>query len=103
MAESTMSDQERNEIIEQIRGRARKKVRARKGLAWHALVFSMANGAMYSINQTYSPEHQWFVWPLSAWGAGLLLHTASTFGGQSTTDALVEAEVQRELQRRGLV
>ena len=101
MTDSTMSDRERQKIIAEIRRRAHRKVRARKGLAWHALVYTMANGAMYSINQTYSPEHQWFVWPAAAWGAGLLLHAVGAMGSPDT-DAMVEAEVQREMQRRGL-
>jgi len=103
MAENPISDRERQEIIEKIRKQVYAKIRARKGLAWYVLIFAMVNSAMFAINQAYSPESMWFVWPLAAWGAGLLLHAVSVFGGGANTEALVDAEVQRELARRGLI
>lgn len=92
----------RARIEHEVRGKARRRVYGRIGFIWHLMVFLMANGAMLAINLTYSPNTMWFVWPLSAWGAGLLMHGVATFMTQGSTDAMIDAEVQRELARRGV-
>jgi len=94
---------ERASIEREVRQQAQRRVRNKVGFAWHAMVFAMANAAMYAINQNYTPTVNWFVWPLGGWGAALLMHAFGVFNGQGMTQDMVEAEVQRELQRRGLV
>jgi hypothetical protein len=89
-------------IEHDIRTQARRRVRARLGLAWHCVVYAMANVAMFAINQRYTPAVGWYVWPLAAWGAGLALHAFATVSATGTTDNLIEAEIVRERQRRGL-
>ncbi len=90
-------------IIENdIRAKARRRVRARVGLAWHVVVFAMANVAMFEINQRYSPSISWFVWPLGAWGAALALHAFGTLSAGGMTESMIEAEIARERARRGL-
>ena len=93
---------ERARIEHEVRQRAQKRVYKRVGFMWHAMVFMMANGAMIAINMHYSPQTTWFVWPLGGWGAALLMHAFATFGTGSMTSDMIEAEVQRELARRGL-
>lgn len=66
------------------------------------MVFAMANIALAAIHLHYNPGRMWFVWPLSGWGAGLLMHAFATFQGRGLTEDMVQAEIQRELQRRGL-
>ena len=90
------------EIERDIRAKAKKRVHSRLGLAWHAVVFAMANVAMYAINQRYSPGVTWFVWPLAAWGAGLALHAFATQSGGRMTEDMIAAEIARERTRRGL-
>lgn len=97
-----MEDRERERIIRQVRAKARKRVRQRVGFMWHLVVFLLAQVALYQINATYSPDTTWFVWPLGAWGAALLLHAFATFQGGGMTEETVEAEVRRELERRSL-
>ncbi len=89
-------------IERQIRERATRRVRARIGLMWHFAIFMMCNLALFAINQRYSPSVTWFVWPLAAWSTGLALHAFATLSGGGMTDAMVEAEIVREKQRRGL-
>jgi hypothetical protein len=79
---------------------ARRRVRRKVGLAWHALVFVLANGAMAAINHVTSPQYLWFAWPLAAWGAALLLHAFATFGTTGMVEDLQAREVERELARR---
>jgi hypothetical protein len=93
---------ERARIEREVRQRAQKRVYKRIGFMWHLLVFLMANGAMIAIDLRYSPNTSWFVWPLAGWGAALLMHAFATFGSRSVTSDMIEAEVQRELARRGL-
>jgi len=89
-------------IERRIREKATRRVYARVGLMWHFAVFVMANLAMYAINQRYSPNVTWFVWPLAAWGAGLAMHAFATLSSGGMTEEMIQAEIQREKQRRGL-
>jgi hypothetical protein len=85
-----------------IRRKARTRVWVKLAFMWHLVVFVMANAAMLAINLTYSPQTLWFVWPLVGWGSGLALHGLATFTGTKLTEDMVETEVERELERRGL-
>jgi hypothetical protein len=89
-------------IERSIRAKARRRVYARIGLTWHVVVFLMANAAMIAINERYSPTVTWFVWPLAAWGAGLAMHAFATFSSGGMTEEMIQAQIQREKQRRGL-
>jgi hypothetical protein len=97
-----MDAQERAKIERQIRAKATRKVGARIGFNWHLVVFVMANLAMLAINLQYSPDKMWFVWPLGGWGAALLLHAYATFSTLGSTEDMIQAEVDREMARRGL-
>lgn len=97
-----MDEIERAQIERRIRARAVKKVGSRLGFMWHAGLFAMANVAMLAINLNYSPDTLWFVWPLAAWGAGLLMHAFATFQAPGMTEDMIQAEIDREMARRGL-
>lgn len=99
---SPITAEERKRIEHSIREKAKSRVRKKLGFYWHFVVFAMANGAMIAINRAYSPDYNWFVWPLGAWGAALALHAFATFQGIGMSEDMIEAEVQRELARRGL-
>jgi hypothetical protein len=96
------SSRESAAIERSIRRKATRRVFARVGLMWHASVFAMANLAMYAINQRYSPTVAWFVWPLGAWGAALAMHAFATFSSGGMTEEMIQAQIQREKERRGL-
>jgi multidrug efflux pump subunit AcrB len=89
-------------IERRIRKKATRRVYARIGLMWHAAVFLMANVAMYAINQRYTPTATWFVWPLAGWGAALAMHAFATFSSGGMTEEMIQLQIQREKQRRGL-
>jgi hypothetical protein len=93
---------ERKRIEQSIRHKAQGRVRRKLGFYWHAVVFALANAAMLAINLQHSPGYLWFVWPLCGWGAALALHGFATFQGAGMSEAMIEAEVQRELSKRGL-
>jgi hypothetical protein len=97
-----MSSDERARIEREIRAKAARRVRTKLGFYWHVAVFTLANAAMVAINLAYTPERLWFVWPLGGWGAALVLHGLATFQSTSVTQDMIEAEVQRELAKRGL-
>jgi 2TM domain len=90
-------------IEHDIRARAKRRVRSRMGLAWHFVVFVIANVAMFEINQRYSPTVGWFVWPLAAWGTGLALHAFATLSSGGMTESMIQAEIARERVRRAAV
>lgn len=97
-----MEEAELAQFKREIREKAVRRVRAKLGFAWHAAVFFMANLTMVFINLRFSPATLWFVWPLFGWGAGLLLHGFAVFQSQGLSEDMVEAEVRRELEKRGL-
>jgi len=97
-----MSDEEREKIMREVRAKAKARVARRVGFMWHAAVFAMAQVAMFAINMNYSPDTTWFVWPLAGWGAALLMHAFATFQGQGMNEDMVEAEIERELRKRGI-
>lgn len=96
------TDEQRATVEREVRAKAIKRVRSKLGFYWHGLVFVLVNAAMVAINLNYSPEYLWFVWPLCAWGAALLMHAFATFGQAGLTEGMVQTEIKRELARRGL-
>lgn len=98
-----LTERERTALMHQIRADARSRVRARVGLTWHVVVFVMVNAALYAINQNYTPKVLWFVWPLGGWGFALVLHAFAALKTVGSVDDMVDAEVKREMERRGLV
>jgi 2TM domain len=97
-----ITDEQRASIEREVRAKAVKRVRVKLGFYWHALIFALVNSAIVAINLHYTPQHIWFVWPLGGWGAALLLQAFATFGGQGMTEDMVQAEIKRELSRRGV-
>jgi hypothetical protein len=89
-------------IERRIRDKAVRRVHGRVGLMWHFAVFVMANVAMFAINERYTPTVTWFVWPLAAWGAGLAMHAFATLSSGGMTEGMIQHEIQKERQRRGL-
>lgn len=94
--------QDRARIEREIRHKAERRVRMKMALYWHAAVFALVNAALIAINLAYTPDTLWFVWPLGGWGAALVLHALAAFQSGGLTSHMIDAEVQRELQRRGL-
>jgi hypothetical protein len=94
--------EERARIEREVRSQALKRVRAKVGFYWHFLCFALVNAALVAINLRYTPQQLWFVWPLAAWGAAVVLHAFAVFTGRGLTDDMIEAEVRRELARRGV-
>ena len=92
----------RSDIEREVRAAALAKVRAKLGFAWHLGIFVPVNVALFAINRAYSPDSAWFVWPLCAWAFALALHGAAVFQGAGVRESMLEAEIQRELSRRGL-
>lgn len=89
-------------IRAEIRAKAVKRMRMKLGFSWHLALFVLVNVALVAINFAYTPNVLWFVWPLCAWGVGVFLHGFAIFGGGGMNEEMLEAEVERELQKRGL-
>jgi 2TM domain len=92
----------RAEIEREVRAKARGRVRAKLGFGWHLAVFVLVNVVLYALNRSYTPNTLWFVWPLSGWGLALAFHALGVYQGSGIREEMLEAEVRRELARRGL-
>jgi hypothetical protein len=97
-----MDSAERREIERQVRATALSRVRAKLGFGWHLAAFVLINAALYAINHSYTPNTLWFVWPLAGWGLALAFHGFAVFQGAGLSDDMLQAEIRRELARRGL-
>ena len=97
-----MDNDERARIEREIRAKAMKKVGATIAFRWHLFVFVLVNVALAAINLTGDTTYLWFIWPLCGWGAGLAMHAYATFTVTGMAESMIEAEVQRELAKRGL-
>lgn len=97
-----MDAAERREIEREVRVKAQRRVRAKLGLGWHLAAFVLVNAALYALNHAYSPQTLWFVWPLAGWGTALAFHAFAVLQGTGMSEHMLEAEIQRELARRGL-
>jgi hypothetical protein len=93
---------ERTRIERRIRAKAQKRVRAKVGFYWHFMVFALVNAAAIAINLTQTPKYLWFIWLLAAWSIGLAFHAFATFSSGEMTSAMLEDEIARELERRGI-
>lgn len=93
---------QRAQIEDEVRRKASRKVGFRLGFYWHLAVFVLVNAGLAGINFSTSPGYLWFLWPLAGWGVGLALHAFGTLGAGDAREQMIEAEVQRELARRGL-
>jgi hypothetical protein len=96
-----MDDNERKRIEQEIRHDVAKRVRAKLGFYWHAAVYVLVNAGTAAINLTQTPDTLWFVWPLAGWGIGLAMH-AFAVAQHGLSASMIDAEVQRELAKRGI-
>jgi 2TM domain len=97
-----MDERQRQQLEREVRAKALSRVRAKIGFRWHFAAFALVNVALYAINRVYTPNTLWFVWPLGGWGVALAFHAFAVFQGSGASDDMLEAEIQRELARRGL-
>jgi hypothetical protein len=97
-----MEAAERREIEREVHAKARSRVRAKLGLAWHVAAFVLVNAALYALNHAYSPHTLWFVWPLAGWGTALAFHAFAVLSVTGLSEDMLQAEIRRELARRGL-
>jgi hypothetical protein len=93
---------ERARVEAEVRRKASRRVGFKLGFYWHVAVFALVNAALCAINLNTSPDYLWFLWPLAGWGVGLALHGFGTLGLGNARERMIEAEVERELARRGL-
>jgi hypothetical protein len=96
-----MDDSERIELERRIRAKAVRRARGRLALRWHALVFVLVNALLYVVNMMTTPLLPWFLWPLCGWGVALALHAFAMVSGPRVDHDAIEAEIERELARRG--
>ena len=98
-----MDPQQRAQIEAEVRHKAVKRAGMKLGFYWHAAIFGLVNAGLAGINVTTSPQYLWFLWPLCGWAVGLALHGFAAASGGGMHERMIEAEVQRELAKRGLV
>jgi hypothetical protein len=72
--------------------------RRRRGFLAHAVVFLAVNAFLFAINVLTTPGQWWVLFPVFAWGFGLLMHALFGISGRVSTRALNRAK--RVLEQR---
>jgi|GEM_PF-417199 len=84
---------------EEIYHRARRRARAKLAFGIHCIAFAVVMGLLVLINLAASPGTWWVIWPLFAWGLGLLMHWLFGVRFLGFYRALQEREIAKELER----
>ena len=77
----------------------RRQVERERGFHVHAGVFAAVMALLFVIDYLTSPGRYWVQWPLLGWGAGLLWHGLSVFGGASFGKDWERRQVEQRLAR----
>jgi hypothetical protein len=97
-----MDERQRQQIEREVRAKALSRVRAKLGFRWHFAAFAVVNILLFVICKTYTPGANWFVWPLAGWGIALAFHAFAVFQSTGASEDMLQAEIQREMTKRGL-
>lgn len=97
-----MDQTERARIEREVRAKALSRMRAKVGFRWHLAAFAVVNAGLIAINQAFTPSLHWFVWPLAGWGVALAFHAFAVFQSTGASEDMLQAEIDREMTRRGL-
>ena len=62
--------------------RAKQRVESLRAFYYHLIVYIVVNIGLAVLNLVTTPQSLWFYWVMIFWGAGLLVHAFSTFGGE---------------------
>lgn len=89
-----------DETTPEVRERAVKRLRDKRDLATHAVVYVMVNSFIVVIWYVTSSNHFfWPIFPIAGWGIGLAMNAWTVWRGEDFTEEQVEREVAR-LERR---
>jgi predicted membrane channel-forming protein YqfA (hemolysin III family) len=82
------------------RSAAEKRARAKVEFLRHLVIYLFTMSALVAINLLTYPGYYWFVWPMLAWGIGIVGHGVNVF--VLTEDSgLYRRMVDRELRHSG--
>jgi hypothetical protein len=85
-------------INQDIRETARKRVGAKIAFYVHLFVYVAVNILLVILNLKYSPQYQWFYWPLFGWGIGIFFHAMGVFvfaSGSAIKEHMIEREAKK--------
>jgi hypothetical protein len=79
-----------------LRDQAIARLKQRRELSAHALVYLLVNGFLVAVWALASPGALfWPIFPMAGWGIGLVMHAWDVYRG----DDFAEAEILREMER----
>jgi hypothetical protein len=79
-----------------LRAQAIARLKKRRELGAHALVFLLVNGFLVAVWALATPDALfWPIFPLAGWGIGLVMHVWDVYRG----DDFAEDEILREMER----
>ncbi len=85
---------------EALRERAVKRLKKKRYLAAHALIYCLVNGFIVAIWLFTGHGFFWPIFPIVGWGIGLVMNVWDVYRGDELDEAEIRREIER-LQRRG--
>jgi hypothetical protein len=78
-----------------------RQLNEKRGLRGHVVVYLLVNTMLVAIWAVTGAGFFWPIWPIAGWGIGLALNAYSVyFGPKPLTESEVQAEMDRQDQRR---
>jgi len=71
------------------------RIRSRRELTTHVVVYSAVNVMLIVIWALSGGGYFWPIWPIVGWGIGLALHAWTIFGRRPITDDDIQNEIRR--------
>jgi hypothetical protein len=81
--------------VDPVRAQALRRLKKKRDLAAHVLVFTLVNGFFVIIWAFTSSGFFWPVFPIAGWGIGLIMNAWDVWRGDDFSDAEVAREIAR--------
>ncbi len=76
-----------------------KRVWMKRAFQLHAISFVAGSLLMLLIWSSAGGGYFWPVWPITGWGAGLIIQAWVTFGSWRISEAAIQREMRKETER----
>ena len=82
------------------RDRALKRLKQKRDLATHAVVYCLVNGMLVLIWFLTTRGFFWPAFPMAGWGVGLAMNAWDVWRGDTFSESKVQREIERQRGRR---
>lgn len=81
--------------VDPVRALALRRLKKKRDLAGHVLVYTMVNGFLVIVWALTSSGFFWPIFPIAGWGIGLVMNVWDVWHGDDFSDAQIAREMAR--------